>query len=32
MSHIKVPTEGHKIVSGQAIPNDPIIPFIERRY
>lgn len=29
MSHIKVPTEGHKIVSGQAIPNDPIIPFIE---
>ncbi|KDN12761.1 NADP-dependent isocitrate dehydrogenase [Snodgrassella communis] len=29
MSHIKVPTEGHKIVSGHAIPNDPIIPFIE---
>lgn len=29
MSHIKVPTEGHKIVLGQAIPNDPIIPFIE---
>ncbi|WP_370580225.1 NADP-dependent isocitrate dehydrogenase [Snodgrassella alvi] len=29
MSHIKVPTEGHKIVSGQTIPNDPIIPFIE---
>ncbi|PIT37761.1 NADP-dependent isocitrate dehydrogenase [Snodgrassella alvi] len=29
MSHIKVPTEGHKIVSGQPIPNDPIIPFIE---
>lgn len=29
MSHIKVPTEGHKIFSGQAIPNDPIIPFIE---
>ena len=29
MSHIKVPTEGHKIISGQAIPNDPIIPFIE---
>lgn len=29
MSHIEVPTEGHKIVSGQPIPNDPIIPFIE---
>ena len=29
MSHIKVPTEGQKIVPGQAIPNDPIIPFIE---
>ncbi|MCX8745936.1 NADP-dependent isocitrate dehydrogenase [Snodgrassella sp. B3800] len=29
MIHIKVPTEGHKIVSGQPIPNDPIIPFIE---
>lgn len=29
MSQIKVPTEGHKIVLGQAIPNDPIIPFIE---
>ena len=29
MSHIKVPTEGQKIVPGQAIPNDPIIPYIE---
>lgn len=29
MSHIKVPTEGQKIVAGQAIPNNPIIPFIE---
>ncbi|KES09271.1 Isocitrate dehydrogenase [Snodgrassella alvi SCGC AB-598-O02] len=29
MSHIKVPTEGQKIVPGLAIPNDPIIPFIE---
>lgn len=29
MSHIKVPTEGQKIVPGHAIPNDPIIPFIE---
>lgn len=29
MSHIKVPTEGQKIVPGQAIPNNPIIPFIE---
>ncbi len=29
MSHIKVPTEGQKIVPDQAIPNDPIIPFIE---
>nr|UOP04882.1 hypothetical protein LVJ77_00450 [Conchiformibius kuhniae] len=29
MSHIKVPAEGQKIVPGQAIPNNPIIPFIE---
>lgn len=29
MSHIQVPTEGHKIIQGQAIPNDPIIPYIE---
>ena len=29
MSHIKVPAEGQKIVAGQAIPNNPIIPFIE---
>ena len=29
MSHIVVPTEGKKIVPGQAIPNNPIIPFIE---
>ena len=29
MSHIIVPTEGQKIVPGQAIPNNPIIPFIE---
>ncbi|KLT72120.1 isocitrate dehydrogenase [Neisseria arctica] len=29
MSHIKVPTEGQKIILGQAIPNNPIIPFIE---
>ncbi len=29
MSHIVVPTEGQKIVAGQAIPNNPIIPFIE---
>ncbi|MFV2028849.1 NADP-dependent isocitrate dehydrogenase [Neisseria sp. S1] len=29
MSHIKVPTEGQKIIPGQAIPNNPIIPFIE---
>lgn len=29
MSHIQTPTEGHKIVPGQSIPNDPIIPFIE---
>lgn len=29
MSHIKVPAEGQKIVAGQAIPNNPVIPFIE---
>ena len=29
MSHIKVPAEGQKIVAGQTIPNNPIIPFIE---
>ena len=29
MSHIVVPTEGQKIVPGQAIPNNPIIPCIE---
>lgn len=29
MSHIKVPTQGQKIVAGQAVPNNPIIPFIE---
>ena len=29
MSHIVVPTEGQKIVPGQSIPNNPIIPFIE---
>ncbi len=29
MSHIVVPTGGQKIVAGQAIPNNPIIPFIE---
>ncbi|OSI08440.1 3-isopropylmalate dehydrogenase [Neisseria animaloris] len=29
MSHIKVPAEGQKIFPGQAIPNNPIIPFIE---
>ncbi|MBP6115302.1 MAG: NADP-dependent isocitrate dehydrogenase [Neisseriaceae bacterium] len=29
MSHIKVPEGGQKIVPGQAIPNNPIIPFIE---
>ncbi|MGQ5522413.1 NADP-dependent isocitrate dehydrogenase [Chitinimonas sp. PSY-7] len=28
-SHITVPTGGQKILSGQAIPNNPIIPFIE---
>jgi isocitrate dehydrogenase len=29
MSHIKIPAGGQKIVAGQAIPNNPIIPFIE---
>jgi isocitrate dehydrogenase len=28
-SHIQIPTGGQKIVPGQAIPNNPIIPFIE---
>jgi hypothetical protein len=28
-SHIKIPPGGQKIVPGQAIPNNPIIPFIE---
>ena len=28
-SHIKVPQGGSKIVPGQAIPDNPIIPFIE---
>ncbi|SME97068.1 NADP-dependent isocitrate dehydrogenase [Pseudogulbenkiania subflava] len=28
-SHIKVPAAGQKIISGQPIPNNPIIPFIE---
>lgn len=28
-SHIKVPAEGQKIIPGQAIPYNPIIPFIE---
>ncbi len=28
-SHIKVPQEGQKIVPGQPVPNNPIIPFIE---
>jgi hypothetical protein len=28
-SHITVPQGGQKIVPGQAIPNNPIIPFIE---
>ncbi|WP_174873351.1 NADP-dependent isocitrate dehydrogenase [Vogesella oryzae] len=28
-SHIKVPAGGQKIVPGQPIPNNPIIPFIE---
>ncbi|WP_274585384.1 NADP-dependent isocitrate dehydrogenase [Neisseria leonii] len=29
MSHIQVPAEGQKIIPGQAVPNNPIIPFIE---
>ena len=29
MTHIKVPAEGQKIVAGQPVPNNPIIPFIE---
>ncbi|MBP9528698.1 MAG: NADP-dependent isocitrate dehydrogenase, partial [Laribacter sp.] len=28
-SHIKVPQGGQKIVAGQPVPNNPIIPFIE---
>ncbi len=28
-SQIKVPTQGQKIIPGQPIPDDPIIPFIE---
>ena len=28
-SHIKVPQAGSKIVPGQAVPDNPIIPFIE---
>ena len=28
-SHIKVPADGQKIVAGQPVPNNPIIPFIE---
>ena len=29
MTHIKIPAAGAKIVAGQAVPNNPIIPFIE---
>lgn len=29
MGHIQVPAEGQKVVPGQPIPNNPIIPFIE---
>ncbi|MCB1958544.1 MAG: NADP-dependent isocitrate dehydrogenase, partial [Rhodocyclaceae bacterium] len=29
VSHIKVPAGGQKIVPGQAMPDNPIIPFIE---
>ena len=29
MSHIKGPAEGKKIIPGQTVPNNPIIPFIE---
>lgn len=28
-SHIKVPTQGQKIIAGQPTPDNPIIPFIE---
>ncbi|MFZ1447005.1 MAG: isocitrate/isopropylmalate family dehydrogenase, partial [Candidatus Dechloromonas phosphoritropha] len=28
-SHIKVPQDGSKIVPGKAVPDNPIIPFIE---
>lgn len=28
-SHIKIPPAGQKIIPGQAIPDNPIIPFIE---
>src|SRR5574337_92978 len=28
-SHIKVPADGQKIIPGQPVPNNPIIPFIE---
>ena len=28
-SHIKVPQGGQKIIPGQPVPNNPIIPFIE---
>ena len=28
-SHIKVPASGQKIVPGQPIPNNPVIPYIE---
>ena len=28
-SHIKLPAQGQKIIPGQAIPDNPIIPFIE---
>jgi len=28
-AHIKVPAEGQRIVPGQAVPDNPIIPFIE---
>lgn len=28
-SHIKVPASGQKIIPGQPVPNNPIIPFIE---
>lgn len=28
-THIKIPAEGTKIVAGQPMPDNPIIPFIE---